>query len=156
MRNKDVKRFWSKVDIKELDECWEWEAGKSFSGYGVFYFNGKSVRAHRMSMIIKGLDIENWLVCHTCDNPPCVNPNHLFLGTYLDNVLDMVNKNRHEKGTKKSKSKLSEIDVKHIKYMLKNGKVTQKWIADKFNIDRAVIRRIRNGESWNHIKIIGG
>lgn len=85
-----MKRFWDKVDIKEPDDCWEWQAG--FNGrYGSFN-NGY---AHRFSWELHNSKIPDGMyICHTCDNPKCVNPNHLFAGTQKDNMQDMVKKGR--------------------------------------------------------------
>ena len=83
-------RFWEKVN--KTNECWEWIAGKSH-GYGVFWINGKLLRAHRVAWSIYNGGIpEGLLVLHKCDNPACVNPDHLFIGTQQDNVDDMITK----------------------------------------------------------------
>jgi hypothetical protein len=92
------KRFWSKVNVLSEDECWEWTAGRFDAGYGAFYINGQNRGAHRISFEIANGPIEDDIfICHICDNPPCVNPNHLFAGTPTDNVLDMIGKGRQVK-----------------------------------------------------------
>jgi len=98
MREIDYKRFMSKV-IKTND-CWLWNAGKNYKDYGNFSvtINGcsKTYRAHRFIYeYFNGTIPEGMLVCHTCDTPRCVNPNHLWLGTVSDNTVDSVNKKRH-------------------------------------------------------------
>ena len=91
-----MNRFWSKVDIKGPDDCWEWQASKKQTGYGAFSFNGKNWGAHRFSYFLEHGEFDQTLdVCHTCDNPPCVNPKHLWLGTASDNLSDMGRKGRH-------------------------------------------------------------
>jgi hypothetical protein len=89
-----IKRFLSKVS--KSDGCWEWTASKQTYGYGKMWFNGRLECAHRISFILfKGEIPKGIFVCHVCDNPPCVNPEHLFLGTVGDNIRDMVKKGRH-------------------------------------------------------------
>lgn len=93
------KKFWSKVHVRELQDCWEWKGFKS-NGYGSLYirsFSGRAIfMAHRVSFVLKNKKdlVGNILICHKCDNPICCNPNHLFSGTHTDNMLDMKAKNR--------------------------------------------------------------
>jgi len=93
--------FWSKVDIRGKDECWNWTAGKLPTGYGLFYRKGHSKFTHRIAWeFVNGIIPDGMLVCHHCDNPACCNPAHLFLGTDFDNMSDMIKKgrDRHLKG----------------------------------------------------------
>ena len=95
-----AKRFWSKVDKSDLEGCWIWTAGCFKQGYGAFSLNGKAYYAHRVAYRLTQGSIPTSLqVCHTCDNPPCCNPDHLFLGTQLTNMQDMALKGR-QRGTK--------------------------------------------------------
>lgn len=96
MDENDAQRFWAKVAIvDDEDSCWTWTAFHNPDGYGRFGYNGKAVAAHRFAYAMHhGLDeLPDLCVLHRCDNPPCVRPSHLFLGTQADNMRD-----RHAKG----------------------------------------------------------
>jgi hypothetical protein len=91
----EEKRFWSKVDIKHPDECWIWKGAMSGGGYPSFKFNGKVTSAQRAAYALTYGSIDDKLyTLHSCDNPKCVNPYHLRLGTPGDNMQDMVKRNR--------------------------------------------------------------
>lgn len=97
MDTRTRERFWSKVD--KTGECWEWKAAKSEKGYGLFKFQGKQWRAHRFSWFVEHGPIPPAAqVNHHCDNPACVNPAHLYLGSQLDNRRDAVKRKRTAKG----------------------------------------------------------
>ena len=149
---KDAKRFWSKVN--KSTGCWNWTAAKSKKGYGRFKLNGKLESPHVISYQLfyneetKGKD-----VCHKCDNPSCVNPRHLFLGSRSDNMMDCSNKNRlyisQLKGINHPSSKLTEEDVLKIKELIPNH--TLKEIGQMFNVKHQTISKIKQGKLWGHI-----
>jgi len=88
------ERFWKKVDIKGPDECWEWKASLR-NDYGQIKVNGRMMRANRVAWeLTNGMIPDNKLVLHKCDNRKCVNPNHLYLGTSSDNMIDKINRGR--------------------------------------------------------------
>ena len=100
-------RFWSKVDIKGEKECWEWNSTLNIYGYGIFIVRKRTIGSHRMSYILTYGEIpEGMCILHRCDNRSCVNPKHLFLGTYQDNTNDMVKKGRQIKIQKIQKTKI--------------------------------------------------
>lgn len=100
--------FWHRVAIGEPDECWPWLAGRSKFGYGSVFHEGRVVGAHRVVYEwMRGPIPPGYCVCHTCDNPPCVNPAHLWLGTKADNLRDMWAKGRGYRPTKKTERQAS-------------------------------------------------
>lgn len=134
-------RFWSKVEKLGSNECWEWK-GTLSHGYGYFLIKWRhAIAAHRMAYVIcKGPIPERLFVCHHCDNPKCVNPNHLFLGTHADNMHDGWNKNRFPYGDNHSKSKLSSGQVVQIRKI--GTSMTQLKIAKMFGVSRGHISEI--------------
>ena len=96
--DKQASRFWSKVKRGAPDECWEWQASRKPKGYGQLFINYHSAHAHRMAyQLTYGAIPDGMFVCHACDNPPCCNPAHLWLGTHRDNSADMVRKGRQKR-----------------------------------------------------------
>lgn len=154
---KDVARFWSKVRLPEIigmDECWEWQANKNKDGYGLFYANYKSIFAHRFAYTITVEKIPLGLcVCHRCDNSACVNPDHLWLGSHVDNMDDMVLKGRSASkcGVNNPRHRLNNEDIKQIRALYKTGSCTQQQIGNLFNISQREISYIVNHKAWKNI-----
>lgn len=145
------ERFWSKVDIRGDDECWEWLAGKDKNGYGIIQLNGRSVKAHRIAYLLRyGLIDNNLLVCHKCNNRSCENPAHLYQGTPQDNATDRVNADKHPKGERNYSAKLAEQQVIKIIELLKNGK-SHKFIAEAYKVSKGAIRNINKMKSWKYL-----
>lgn len=135
--------------------CWEWAGSivKTRGGYGRFHANGKSYRAHRLSwQIYKGQWPGDLFVCHKCDNPKCVRPSHLFLGTTDDNMRDMVSKGRKpsQRGEKHPSNKLSQRDVIDIRRKHAAG-VSQADLHREYKVSRATICVIIKKIRWSHI-----
>jgi hypothetical protein len=153
---KMIDRFWAKVDKSE--ECWEWMGACRNFGYGNFWASGKWYGAHIFSWIVNFGKIKNDLcVLHECDNPKCVNPKHLWLGTKRDNIYDSINKNRSPQltrefrlGEKNQNSKLCRNDVLKIRKMFENGS-TYSEIKNFFPVSVSTIYNIKSKKTWNHI-----
>lgn len=148
IEEKDIKRFWSKVDKGEgtLTECWEWLGAKHRKGYGTVNVKGKDVRCHRLSFFLRtGVIDDDLLVCHICDNPGCVNPDHLWLGTLQANNFDRFLK-------KRTASILTEKDVRDILLRLKNNE-SNKSIAKIHDISHHTVWDIKAGRSWKHVTL---
>ena len=149
------ERFWSKVDIRGSDDCWEWLAGKTSAGYGEIT-RGRvcegTIYAHRYSWELRYGSIPGGLhVCHHCDNPGCVNPAHLFLGTDADNMKDCVEKGRSNRGQRNGQAKLTNDQVLSIRKEYAKGYIAQEKLARKYNVKRQAISKIVRREAWTHI-----
>ncbi len=150
-------RFWSKVD--KASDCWMW-TGFLTNGYGHFWLNSRKIRAHRFSWILSNGDIPDGLiVCHHCDNPKCVNPSHLFLGTHSDNTQDCVRKGRNSKdpywlkevkGSQKPNAKLSEAIVMEIRSR-PAIRGYQKAMAKQYMVSEQVIAGVLKRKIWTHV-----
>lgn len=146
---KPVDRFWSKVH-RTRTGCWEWTGKKATNDYGLFVVRGQSFLAHRVAYFIANGGLEDAMcVCHKCDNRLCVKPDHLFLGTQKDNMVDMVSKGRDNpaKGLKAARAKLGWQTVLTIRGLHKQGK-TQKELAETFNVTPKQISVIVNEKQW--------
>lgn len=146
-----IQDFWNKVDIKTPNECWIWQGHTE--RYGHISYQGKKWGAHRLSWTLSNSkDIPNDMyVCHHCDNPRCVNPNHLFLGTTQDNTRDKTIKGRQTKGEEFWSSKLTEQDILDIRNMPYGNRGDNKRIQLKYNISGVQVRNIINRKHWKHI-----
>ena len=146
------ERFWEKVDKKGPDDCWEWMGAKIPRGYGEFSVSGKNKYAHRISWrLTNGPIPKGMCVLHRCDNPSCVNPAHLFLGTNTENMRDRDRKGRQARGKDHGMAKLTPQDVGEIRKMLAQG-VVQRVIAEKYGIARSEISHIKTGAKWRSLK----
>ncbi len=171
---KAIERFWSKVDKTPGHgpdgECWLWTAYRMPKGYGQWKPEAgvPALLAHRASWLIAaGDEPGKWLVCHHCDNPPCVNPAHLFLGTASDNTADMIRKGRGylvggvrgrkmpahavRRGASHPMSTVTEEQVLAIRAMASSQRISKAEVARRFGVSCDVACRIIRRATWSHI-----
>jgi hypothetical protein len=143
------ERFWRGATVHGSG-CWLWRRSKS---YGHVFFQGRQWRAHRLSWFLTHGEIPPGLVvCHACDNPPCINPGHLFLGTIADNAADRDKKGRNVnyRGEAHGRAKLTGADVKVIREELRQGS-TKTGLARRYGVGETTIWHIANRTSWAHV-----
>lgn len=154
MRHQTLEqRFWSKVNKCHDDECWEWMAYKTHQGYGRFTCNGRVVGAHRLSYLLAYGAIPTSLqVLHRCDNPSCVNPKHLFVGTNADNVKDKMDKGRFRPniGEHSGRSKLKESDIPIIRELNSIG-ISLGKLSKHYGVTKQSIYAIVKRKTWQHV-----
>jgi hypothetical protein len=140
-------RFWAKVD--KNGDCWEWMANTR-KGYGSIKVSGISVYAHRLSWEMQNGPLQNgMLVLHKCDNPRCVNPSHLFVGTQKDNMEDREAKDRgaDRRGNKNGRSKIPQAAIA----LILASKESLSTLALKYGVSKTAIRLIKIGKNWSHL-----
>lgn len=145
-----MKRFWSKTEAAD-NGCIVWKACKNGWGYGVFALSTerKYMLAHRVAWLFAGNGEvpKGQVLRHKCDNPACVNVEHLILGVQADNIADKVVRNRQARGEAHGMSKLTEDQVREIRTL----KGTGREIGKRFGISSVMVNYIRAGKSWTHI-----
>ena len=129
--------------------CWEWTGTRAATGYGVLYVHGKQVGAHRFAWeranrrsVPAGMH-----VCHTCDNPICVRPDHLFLGTPVDNAHDMWRKGRNPSGERHGMAKLSDAEVAEMRRVRVEEGLLHRELAERFGVCKGTVEKILSGRS---------
>jgi len=159
------ERFWSRVEV--TDHCWPWTLGKDKDGYGLIRYQNRRMRAHRLAWeLTHGPIPKDMHVLHHCDNPPCCNPEHLFLGTELDNRRDCIAKGRSSSGEKHPAhlhpeyfpygertfgAKLTDAAVRTILSIYEPGRTRISEIATEYGVTVPAIIQILSGKSWKHI-----
>ena len=138
-----IARFWSKVDVRRSTVCWEWRAAKNEHGYGVFRspFESLTLKAHRVAWALaNGTEVRpDTTINHTCDNPGCVNPGHLYAGDQVENIADM-----HSRRRRRYETKFNETDIREIKQRAETG-TTQKSLASEYGCSQAYISMLVSG-----------
>jgi hypothetical protein len=149
-----AERFWAKVDRRGPDECWPWLGSKITSGYGNIRYGYRThIATHVVLELVLGLTVPKGMrVCHSCDNPECVNPAHLWIGTDRDNVRDSWAKGRgrvaDNRGERNGQAKLTESQVREIRQMYADGKMSQRAIARLYGVGQDAISKIVRRKGW--------
>lgn len=163
-----LARFWAKVNKDgpivraELGPCWIWTASTQAYGHGQLRIDGRSIFAHRISWEVANLQSipQGMCGCHKCDNPPCVNPDHIFIGTHTDNMQDAWRKGRSgpklhpermKRGEQNGAAKLKESDVMFIKVAARKGNYSS--LGREFGVNHSTIMKIATGRYWKHVKV---
>ncbi len=134
-------RFWDYITKSPGNGCWMWTAALDKKGYGRFGVDGTSVPANRVAWILTHGDPGTLFVCHTCDNPPCVRPEHQFLGTCKDNLRDSIRKNGHVR------AKLTPAKVREARVLYRRG--YSFWaLAQKYGVTALTVKRAIEGVTW--------
>src|SRR5262249_43761985 len=153
------------VERQSRDDCWPWRGALNNNGYGVLKVAGKNARAHRLAWTLEHGPIPNGLnVLHRCDNPPCCNPAHLFLGTLADNSADAARKGRmchgdrhhsraqrelRPRGEQHRQAKLTDGDVLAIRQLYRDGH-SQRELARRFGVSKSAVGCLVRGQTWTH------
>jgi hypothetical protein len=163
-------RFWSRVD--KTNTCWNWIGTKGPTGYGYISVKHKNTRAHRLSWtFVHGPIAEDLCVCHKCDNPSCVNPDHLFLGSNLENRRDSASKGRVPKGERSGVrlhpetvakgenhgcAKLTDKQVLQIRSLHSRHTKSCSELAKDYQVSPDTIRLIVSKKTWKHLEMVNG
>lgn len=148
-----IDRFRASYVEGKPEECWLWGRSMHLKGYGQIKKTGERRQAysHRIAYELAYGEIPpHRQVCHKCDNPPCVNPAHLFVGTSSDNHQDMKRKGRHLYGERNNQSVLTEQHVKEILQLM--PVVVQRELAARYGVSQGTISKIARGMRWNHLQ----
>ena len=148
-------RFWNKVERKGPDDCWNWKAFLNPKGYGQFQIkNARPAHAHKVALALTTVVLIGEVICHTCDNRKCCNPNHLYRGTWQSNMDDMISRQRAKHppmlGENNGMATITSSDARYIQRWYK--KRPTKDIADYLGCSLNVVRQVGSGKTWKHVE----
>lgn len=149
-------RFYSKVEPDPNSGCWLWTGNPIRGGYGTFRVGRDTKLAHRYSWELRHGEVPRLHVCHHCDTPACVNPDHLFLGTDADNSSDKIAKGRarYLRGASNGRAKLSDADVAEIRSLYARGGISQQRIGEMYGVTQNMVSKIVARRNWTHMPSI--
>lgn len=148
-RTSDQARLMANVPKAGVDECWEWTGGRSDKGYGKYFIDGRTVGAHRWAYIFaKGPIPAGQVIRHTCDNPPCCNPDHLLAGTHAQNMQDAIDRSRTTRGQRNGMARLSPDQVREIRQRAAADEEPLS-LAAEFDVHHNTVYRLLARETWH-------
>lgn len=148
------KTFLLRFVVGSPDECWPWIGSRFIQGYGRICVGDKRIGAHRFAWEYHFGPIQKGMyVCHRCDNPPCVNPSHLFLGTHDENMRDRDRKGRNVnlRGEQHARSIYTDEIIRSMRREYDSGRMSQRALARKYNTYQGAICHIVNRRIWKHV-----
>lgn len=145
-------RFWHQVDVRDESDCWLWQGHVGQDGYGQIMRNGDIKRSHREAYRLDNDGVAEGVVCHHCDTPLCVNPEHLYDGTPTSNAQDASERGQLSMGEDHYESKVTEEDVRDIRRRYEEEDITQPELADEYGLSRQAISKITRRVSWKGIE----
>jgi HNH endonuclease len=147
-----AERFWKKVNRTSRTGCWIWTGGKTMKGYGMVYARGRQRPASHIAWELHyGPVPEGLWVLHRCDTPPCVRPDHLFVGTIVENMHDASQKGRMNRGERKWNARLTEKIVRAIRSTRLVHRGDQARLARRYGVSDSIVSAARLGVTWKHV-----